>query len=532
MGNLIKKIKVYKNNDWISKQIGTKAENVAYEGNINVKNKISTLESSLSSLKSGLINSTIQNQEPIVINNNGVLTDSGVTIDKVSNITNRGLTNVSIDNLGNRLILTKIDNFNNSSTQAVAIDASVLPEVSTSEKGVMPALEGSQNKYFRADGTWAIPPDTNNSGNNKLPLSGGTMTGNITRGSVNGVSYIQGSAGNSALHVNKEEGAVWFPMISTRTAGGGGWAIGNYNNENLQFSYASKANINSNTNNTTIANLPVRAGTLCFTDQAISNVTRSGTTFTATRANGTTFSFTQQDNNTTYAQATTASAGLMPKLGGGTTNYLRADGSWATPPNTNTTYPNAISAISRSGTTFTATRYNGTKFTFTQQDNNTTYGNATTAANGLMTAAMMKRIQYYLAYGYYRKWNYNNNYFYRIGDLVFYKIWIGVGGSSNWGTFRAGQNYGFINVPSGFRPTNESGQLRMHGDLLIDGTIYGTLNFSWGGSYFVALITPSSDFGTLNRSDVTSRVYVAATGCYLCREAVSGTETAFVYKTA
>lgn len=44
---------------------------------------------------------------------------------------------------------------------------------------------------------------------------------------------------------------------------------------------------------------------------AISNITRSGTTFTATRRNGTSFTFTQQDNNTTYSAATQSAAGLM-----------------------------------------------------------------------------------------------------------------------------------------------------------------------------------------------------------------------------
>ena len=38
----------------------------------------------------------------------------------------------------------------------------------------------------------------------------------------------------------------------------------------------------------------------------ISDITRSGTTFTATRLDGTTFTFTQQDNNTTYNFSGTA----------------------------------------------------------------------------------------------------------------------------------------------------------------------------------------------------------------------------------
>lgn len=37
-----------------------------------------------------------------------------------------------------------------------------------------------------------------------------------------------------------------------------------------------------------------------------------------------------------HSTASTSSAGFMPKLNGSTSNYLRGDGAWATPPNTNT----------------------------------------------------------------------------------------------------------------------------------------------------------------------------------------------------
>ena len=40
----------------------------------------------------------------------------------------------------------------------------------------------------------------------------------------------------------------------------------------------------------------------------------------------------------THPLATTGAAGFMPKLGGGTSTFLRADGTWATPPNNDTTY--------------------------------------------------------------------------------------------------------------------------------------------------------------------------------------------------
>lgn len=45
--------------------------------------------------------------------------------------------------------------------------------------------------------------------------------------------------------------------------------------------------------------------------KAIKSITRNGTTFTYTCMDGTTGTFTQQDNNTTYSAATTGTAGLM-----------------------------------------------------------------------------------------------------------------------------------------------------------------------------------------------------------------------------
>lgn len=96
--------------------------------------------------------------------------------------------------------------------------------------------------------------------------------------------------------------------------------------------------------------------------EAITNITRSGTTFTATRADGSTFTFTQQDNS--YPTAITDIT-----RNGTTFTATRANGTTFTFTQQDNSYPTAITNITRSGTTFTATRANGTTFTFTQQDN-------------------------------------------------------------------------------------------------------------------------------------------------------------------
>lgn len=100
---------------------------------------------------------------------------------------------------------------------------------------------------------------------------------------------------------------------------------------------------------------------------AIKNITRSGTTFTATKMDGTTFTFTQQDNDHyAWSDITSkpATATRWPAWSEVTSKPSYYDGA-------------AIKNITRSGTTFTATKMDGTTFTFTQQDNNTTYSAGT-----------------------------------------------------------------------------------------------------------------------------------------------------------
>lgn len=65
-----------------------------------------------------------------------------------------------------------------------------------------------------------------------------------------GVTYIAGCGGNHAgLYVTKTLNAShWIPAVTIQTNGGGGWAIGNYNNESLEFAYGTKANIDASSN--------------------------------------------------------------------------------------------------------------------------------------------------------------------------------------------------------------------------------------------------------------------------------------------
>jgi len=145
--------------------------------------------------------------------------------------------------------------------------------------GYVPApTAGAANRYFRSDGTWTVPPDTNTNTTYTLTKSGSTIT-------------LTGSDGSktSVTDANTTYSLSSFGVTATATE-------------------------------------------LNYMDGVTSNV--------QTQLNG------KAASSHSHSNATTSAAGFLPKLGGGTTNFLRADGTWAKPPDTNTTYSNMTGATS------------------------------------------------------------------------------------------------------------------------------------------------------------------------------------------
>lgn len=104
--------------------------------------------------------------------------------------------------------------------------------------------------------------------------------------------------------------------------------------------------VSGKTGAVTLSKNDVSLGNVANIDQskAITSISRSGLTFTATALDGTTTTFTQKDDNTwtPLKGATTSSAGTAgyaPAPAAGSANrYLRSDGTWAVPPDENTEY--------------------------------------------------------------------------------------------------------------------------------------------------------------------------------------------------
>lgn len=97
------------------------------------------------------------------------------------------------------------------------------------------------------------------------------------------------------------------------------------------------------------------------------------------------------DNNTTYGLATTSANGLLKQLSGNTSQYMRGDGTWATPPNT--TYSlvgaNGSTGLIRNGSSITnASGYTACPIIGgVPYYKNTTYSAATASSSGLMSAS-------------------------------------------------------------------------------------------------------------------------------------------------
>ncbi len=189
-----------------------------------------------------------------------------------------------------------------------------------------------------------------------IPTVGGSTTGTITAQTGSGTSYIAGTGGTQAgIYVKKGSlnADQWIPGIAIQTKAGGGWAIGNYNNENLQFVYGTKANIDANNNSTKIFDLDTNGN---FNGNA-ANVT--GTVAIANGGTGATTAANARSNlgitpANIGAAASSHSHSYLPLSGGEVTGELarkctNIDAAQANNGVTGTTYPTTFNILDKSG---------------------------------------------------------------------------------------------------------------------------------------------------------------------------------------
>ena len=321
--------------------------------------------------------------------------DSSTNDSAGNNINNTYIKNLSVN--GRTITFTK---GNGSTTAITTQDTNTTYDVfkgATSSanggNGLVPAPTTAQkDMYLKGDGTWAN--------------ISGVIVGTKVTSAANADSADKATNDSAGQNIN----TTYIKSLSvsgrtiTYTKGNG--ATGSFQTQDTDTNTTYSAGTGLALSGTTFS-INAGASTVAYATNAgngISNITRSGTTFTVTRQNGSTFSFNQQDSNTTYnnfAGATSTAAGgsgLVPapaKAQDGL--YLRGDGTWHSPSdvkannagyadsagkttndsagqNINTTY---IKSLSVSGRTITYTKGNGATGTITTQDTNTTYNAGT-----------------------------------------------------------------------------------------------------------------------------------------------------------
>ena len=289
--------------------------------------------------------------------------------------------------------------------KTITVNSTVPPYdvVSTTAAGLCPVLPGGTNAYLRSDGNWGTPADTtyavvskagnglapqlpNESTTTKYLRQDGTwvVPPNTTYGvvskSANGLAPQLPNETSTTKYLRQDGTWVVPPNTTYSAATASANGLMSSTDKSKLDGIAASANNYSHPSYTARTGKPTANQTPAF-----------GASFTVSQitsdATGHVTAATDRTVTIPSTVASTSAAGLCPKLGGGSTNFLRADGTWAAPPGT------SYSVVTKSANGLCPQLPNETSTTkYLRQDGtwvvppdtNTTYSVVTTTANGLM----------------------------------------------------------------------------------------------------------------------------------------------------
>lgn len=234
----------------------------------------------------------------------------------------------------------------------VAAQTALLNNFTSALKGLVPPSGGGTTNYLRADGSWAAPP--------------GTITG--AHGTLTGL----GNDDHTQYHTDARGDARYPPNTRSVLAGAGLSGGGNlFADRTLQLDTASSRNVDHSA--VQIATTGGLQGggtieatrTLSIQDNGVSRAHLAD--MAQNRVLGRISAGAGDPEDLTMTQLTgllnlfgTSVQGLAPASGGGTTNFLRADGNWAVPTavpvfnGATVKYSGSVQSINSGGTIFVA----------------------------------------------------------------------------------------------------------------------------------------------------------------------------------
>lgn len=169
--------------------------------------------------------------------------------------------------------------FSNSGVRAVSTGTSNgTISVNTNGTTADVSVKGLGSAAYTASTAYAAASHTHS----YVPLSGGTITGSISR--AGGGSWIKGRENATVKGTSTNSSS--FNVVASQKTPSGSWNIGNLGSEeSLSFSYDTDTDYNANTNNAVVIKLPTtKGGTLALTSDiktysAGTGLSLSGTTF-------------------------------------------------------------------------------------------------------------------------------------------------------------------------------------------------------------------------------------------------------------
>jgi hypothetical protein len=272
--------------------------------------------------------------------------DGSWTTITTANINNNAITNAKLATVASATIKGRLTAGTGTVEDLTGTQATTLLDIFTSAlKGLVPASGGGTGNFLRADGTWAAPPG-----------GGGATWGSIT-GTLSAQTDLQ-SALDARQPLDADLTTIAGLTATTDSfmqAKAGAWAA-----RTIAQVKADLGLTGTNSGDQTIALTGdvTGSGTGSFAATIGANIVTNAKLATMATASfkGRTTAGTGNVEDLTAAQATallntftTTLKGLAPASGGGTVNFLRADGTWVPPPD-----PTSLQNLSLLGVNATA----------------------------------------------------------------------------------------------------------------------------------------------------------------------------------
>ena len=297
------------------------------------------------------------------VTTNANLTGDVTSIGNASTIATGVVTNTKLANMATQTLKGRTTAGTGAAEDLTATQATAILNPFTSAlKGLVPASGGGTTSFLRADGTFAIPSGTTNgtvtstsvvsangmAGTVANPTTtpaitltttvNGMVKGNGTAlsAATSGTDYAPGTAGNTTGIVKSTTGTG-----ALTTANASDFPTLNQNTTGTAANITGVLNTTSHPALTGDVTTPSGSVATTISNSAVTNAKMANMAANSFKANNTGTAAAPTDITGTQATAlldvfTSTAKGLVPVSGGGTTSFLRADGTFATPPGTNT----------------------------------------------------------------------------------------------------------------------------------------------------------------------------------------------------